>query len=416
MIEALKQLVAIPSVTGAPAEPGMPYGKNVRDALEKALELCGKLGFRTKKVGEFLGYAEIGQGEELMGILAHLDVVPPGNGWDHDPFGGEIADGKIYGRGVVDDKGPAVAAMYAMKEVLDTGKPLNKRVRLIFGCQEEEGDWDDMEYYKAHEEIPSFGFTPDADFPATYGEKGILVAVVSMDAMASGFWEITGGKAANMVADHAKAVLSDGTTLEAHGKSAHGSMPEEGENAITRLMEQAAQKGCPFAEFYMDKIGWCLDGSKFGVDLCDEASGGLTFSVGKIDMKDGKVVMKVDIRCPVTYGPEDILQPMRTVAAKQGLTADMEMWKKPVYMDEHGPVIEKLMEAYREVTGDDTPASVMGGGTYARAMDNVVAFGPVFPGRECTEHKPNEYIHLEDLEKAKNIYKLAIEKLACEGA
>lgn len=416
MIGALKQLVAIPSVTGAPAEPGMPYGKNVHDTLEKALELCGELGFRTKKVGEFLGYAEIGQGEELMGILAHLDVVPPGNGWDHDPFGGEIADGKIYGRGVVDDKGPAVAAMYAMKEVLDTGKPLNKRVRLIFGCQEEEGDWDDMEYYKAHEEIPSFGFTPDADFPATYGEKGILVAVVSMDAMASGFWEITGGKAANMVADHAKAVLSDGTILEEHGKSAHGSMPEEGENAITKLMEQAAEKNCPFAKFYMDKIGWSLDGSKFGVDLCDEASGGLTFSVGKIDMEDGKVVMKVDIRCPVTYGPEDILQPMRTAAAKQGLTVDMEMWKKPVYMDKHGPVIEKLMEAYREVTGDDTPATVMGGGTYARAMDNVVAFGPVFPGRECTEHKPNECIHLEDLEKAKNIYKLAIEKLACEGA
>lgn len=416
MIEALKQLVAIPSVTGAPAEPGMPYGKNVHDTLEKALELCANLGFRTKKVGELLGYAEIGQGEELMGILAHLDVVPPGDGWDHDPFGGEIADGKIYGRGVVDDKGPAVAAMYAMKEILDAGKPLNKRVRLIFGCQEEEGDWDDMEYYKTHEEIPSFGFTPDADFPAIYGEKGILVAVVSMDAAASGFQEITGGKAPNMVADYAKAVLNDGTVLEEHGKSAHGSMPEEGENAITKLMEQAAKKDCPFAKFYMDKIGRSLDGSKFDVALCDEASGSLTFSVGTINIENDKVVMKIDIRCPVTYEPDDVLVPMKAAAAEHGLTVDMEMWKKPVYMDEHGPVIEKLMEAYREVTGDNTPALVMGGGTYARAMDNVVAFGPVFPGRECTEHKPNEYILLEDLEKAKDIYKLAIEKLACEGA
>ncbi len=414
MIEALKQLVAIPSVTGAPAEPGMPYGKAVHDALEKALQLCSDLGFRTKKVGDFLGYAEIGQGEELMGILAHLDVVPPGNGWDHDPFGGEVAGDAIYGRGVVDDKGPAVAAMYAMKDILDAGKPLNKRVRLIFGCQEEEGDWDDMEYYKEHEEIPSFGFTPDADFPATYGEKGIMMVSVSMDAAASGFKEISGGTAANMVADHAKAVLSDGTVLEEQGKSAHGSMPEQGENAITKLMEKAAEMDCPFAKFYMDKIGWTLDGSKFGAGLCDEASGKLTFSVGKIAIENDRVVMKVDIRYPVTFEQEDVLRPMKAAAAEWGASVESEMWMKPVYMDEHGPVIEKLMEAYREVTGDSTPASVMGGGTYARAMDNIVAFGPVFPGRECTEHKPNECILIEDLEKAREIYRLAIEKLACE--
>ena len=414
MIEALRQLVAIPSVTGAPAQPGMPYGKAVHDALEKALQLCSELGFRTKKVGDFLGYAEIGQGEDLMGILAHLDVVPPGSGWEHDPFGGVIAGDMIYGRGVVDDKGPAVAAMYAMKDILDGGKPLNKRVRLIFGCQEEEGDWDDMEYYKAHEEIPSFGFTPDADFPATYGEKGIMMVSVSMDAAASGLKEISGGEAANMVADHAKAVLSDGTVLEERGKSAHGSMPEQGENAITKLMEKAAEKDCPFAKFYMEKIGWSLDGSKFGVGLCDEASGNLTFNVGKIAIENDRVVMKVDIRYPVTFEQEDVLRPMKAMAAEWDAAVESEMWMKPVYMDEHGPVIEKLMEAYREVTGDNTPASVMGGGTYARAMDNIVAFGPVFPGRECTEHKPNECIRIEDLEKARKIYKLAIEKLACE--
>ncbi len=414
MIEALRQLVAIPSVTGAPAQPGRPYGKAVHDALEKALQLCSELGFRTKKVGDFLGYAEIGQGEDLMGILAHLDVVPPGSGWEHDPFGGVIAGDMIYGRGVVDDKGPAVAAMYAMKDILDGGKPLNKRVRLIFGCQEEEGDWDDMEYYKAHEEIPSFGFTPDADFPATYGEKGIMMVSVSMDAAASGLKEISGGEAANMVADHAKAVLSDGTVLEERGKSAHGSMPEQGENAITKLMEKAAEKDCPFAKFYMEKIGWSLDGSKFGVGLCDEASGNLTFNVGKIAIENDRVVMKVDIRYPVTFEQEDVLRPMKAMAAEWDAAVESEMWMKPVYMDEHGPVIEKLMEAYREVTGDNTPASVMGGGTYARAMDNIVAFGPVFPGRECTEHKPNECIRIEDLEKARKIYKLAIEKLACE--
>lgn len=415
MLDALRELVSIPSITGTQAAPGMPYGKAVSDALEKALELCTKLGFRTKKVGDYLGYAEIGEGEELMGILAHLDVVPPGSGWTHDPFGGEIADGKIFGRGVVDDKGPAVAAMYAMKDLLDSGKPLKKRIRLIFGCQEEEGDWDDMEYYKAHEEIPSFGFTPDADFPATYGEKGILQLAASMDAEKSGFAEIEGGEAANMVADYARAVLCDGTVLKTRGKSAHGSMPEQGENAITALMEQAAEKDVPFAKFYMEKIGYCLDGSRFGAGLFDDASGSLTFNAGRIFMKDGKVVMQIDIRYPVTFTPSDVIAPMEKNAAEFGVSLTQEMHMNPVYVDEHGPVITKLMEAYREVTGDSTPASVMGGGTYARAMENVVAFGPVFPGRECTEHKPDEYIFIEDLEKAREIYRLAMEKLACEA-
>ena len=187
MIDALRKLIAIPSITDATAEEGKPFGKNVNDALVYMLNFCQDLGFRTKNCGNYLGFAEIGQGEELMGILCHLDVVPTGEGWQHDPFGGEVVDGRIYGRGAMDDKGPAMAAVYAMKDILDSGRKLNKRVRIIFGCQEETGDWVDMEYYKEHEEIPSFGFTPDADFPAIYGEKGILMVRLSMEASKSGF-------------------------------------------------------------------------------------------------------------------------------------------------------------------------------------------------------------------------------------
>lgn len=406
MIESLQELIAIPSVTGTP---------EVFEALEQALDCCRSLGFRVKNVDGKLGYGEIGEGEDLMGILCHLDVVPAGEGWSYEPFAGTVTEnGRIYGRGAVDDKGPAMAAVYAMKDVLDSGKKLNKRVRVIFGIMEEGGEWEDMDYYKAHEEIPSFGFTPDADFPAIYGEKGILQADLIMNAGEAGFVEIAGGDAPNMVAAWARGKLPDGTSFDEKGISAHGSTPEEGENAITKLMEKAAARRCRFAQVYMEKIGWCLDGSKFGIGISDEASGGLTFNAGKIVMEEDKVRLSVDIRYPVTFDEEDVVELLRREAAEAGLSVEVVSALKPVYMDQTGPVISKLMEAYRQVTGDDTPAQLMGGGTYARAMDNVVAFGPVFPGRELTEHKADEWIRVEDLEKAREIYRMAIEKLACE--
>lgn len=405
MIKNLQKLLAIPSVTGTP---------EVFDALACALDICKELGFRTKNVDGKLGYAEIGEGEELMGILCHLDVVPAGEGWTCEPFAGTVKEDRIYGRGVMDDKGPAMAAIYAMKDVLESGKKLNKRVRIIFGVMEECGDWEDMEYYKSCEEIPSFGFTPDADFPAIYGEKGILMAVLSMDAAKAGFLEIAGGDAPNMVAACAKGKLLDGSVFQETGKAAHGSTPEDGENAITKLMEKAAARDCHFAKVYMDKIGWCLDGSGCGIGLSDSASGGLTFNAGKISMDDGKVKLAVDIRYPVTYAEEDVVSKLCDNFADAEIAVEIEAAMKPVYMAQDGFVISKLMEAYQEVTGDDTPPQLIGGGTYARAMDNIVAFGPAFPGRELTEHQANEWIFTEDLEKAREIYRLAIEKLACE--
>lgn len=413
MLNALKELIAIPSITGSPPLPGMPFGQGVHDALEKALEICAGLGFRTEKCGEYLGYAEIGQGAEMMAILAHLDVVPPGGGWSRDPFGGEISEGKIYGRGVMDDKGPAISAIFAMKDILDSGKPLDRRVRLIFGCQEEGGSWPDMAYYKAHEELPVFGFTPDSCFPAVYAEKGILQVSVSMAAKDSGFAEIAGGDAVNMVAGWARAVLKDGTALTEQGRPAHGSLPQEGENAITRLMEKAASRNCPFAEFYMEKIGRCLDGSSFGIGFHDQESGSLTMNAGTVYIDDDRVTLNLDIRYPVTCTADQIMDNLRKAAAPYGLTVIRGKHMPPVYMDSGGPVITRLMDAYREVTGDTAPPSVRGGGTYARAMDNIIAFGARFPGTENTEHQPDECVPIADLEKAREIYRRAIEKLAC---
>ncbi len=404
MLNAIKELVAIPSVSGS---------AEVKTALQKALAIAESLGMRVKNCDDIVGYAEIGDGEEMMGILCHLDVVPAGDGWARNPFLCEMRDSKIYGRGTMDDKGPAMAALYAMKDVMDSEKVLGKRVRIIFGCREESGEWDDMDYYKAHEEIPSFGFTPDADYPAIYGEKGILMLDLSMKSEDSGFLELDGGDVPNMVADWARAVLWDGSKIETVGEAAHGSTPEQGVNAITRLMEKAALNGCEFAKFYMEKIGWDLSGEKIGIGLHDKASGGLTLNVGKVSLSDGEIHLQVDIRYPVTFSKEDVMERLKNEVAPYDVSVNILTELPPVYMDKNGEVITNLMEAYREVTDDDTPPQVMGGGTYARAMDNIVAFGPVFPGRECTEHTKNEWIYVEDLEKSRAIYALAIEKLAC---
>lgn len=190
-------------------------------------------------------------------------------------------------------------------------------------------------------------------------------------------------------------------------------MPELGDNAITSLMAQAAAHNCPFAQFYMEHIGEALNGEGLGIALEDRASGGLTLNVGKIELAEGNVTMHLDIRYPVTFSPQDVLTPLESVCAAHGLALVKEDWMAPVYMDAASPVITELAAAYREVTASDMPPTVMGGGSYARAMEHIVAFGPVFPWRESTEHVADEYIYVEDLEKIREIYRLAIEKLAC---
>jgi len=421
MIESLSKLIAFPSV----AEPGneeAPYGHTVKAALEYVLELCDSLGFRTKNCDNRVGWAEIGDGDELVGILVHLDVVPAGDGWRYPPFECTLDDDRLYGRGTVDDKGPAIACIYAMKDILDSGSKCIRRIRLIFGQTEEVGEWTDMQAYQQTEDMPTFGFTPDAFFPAIYGEKGIAFVKLSMPLESSGIVRITGGNAVNMVADHCKAVIrsSDGKLIEldAAGVSAHGSMPELGHNAITILMDTAydmhsnGKIDCPLAVFYKEKIGDCLNGEKIGCAISDEQSGKLTFNVGMIESDENVVDIHVDIRYPVAYTADDVLARLEREVTSYGLSVSIEENSLPVYMDKDGPVIGTLLEAYSEVTDDRSEPLVIGGGTYARAMGNIVAFGPLLPGRESVEHMPNEYISVEDLEMIRKIYRLALMKMA----
>ena len=353
----------------------------------------------------------------MIGILAHLDVVPVGDGWTHDPKG-EICGDRLYGRGAVDDKGPLLAALFAMKELQDAGKPLGRRVRLIFGQSEEVGDWADMEYYVNHEELPVFGFTPDADFPALYGEKGILHYELSMPLEKSGLREVSGGDAVNMVPGWAKAKFTDETgrpaELACEGKSAHASLPEQGRNAIGHLMDMLGRLGvdAPLVEFWNRYLGMDYSGKLIGCAYQDTESGALTLNAGVIRTEGDTLKLLIDVRNPVTNTESAVRSAIEKAAAPYGFTITGAHEQKPVYMDKNGRVITAMIEEYRAVTGDLSEPKVIGGGTYARAMPGIVAFGPMQPGRECTEHQRDEYILIDDLFTAEEIYRRTIAKLA----
>lgn len=417
MLEALRGLIAIDSVAGRDVAPEAPYGTGPARAVSCALELCARLGMRVTNRENQVAYAEIGQGEEIVGILAHLDIVPAGDGWKYDPFSCTVEDGKIYGRGLSDDKGPAVACIFAMKDLLDAGAPLRRRIRILFGQSEETGAWADMEYYREHEELPVFGFTPDADFPAIYGEKGIVCFDLSMPLERSGLLSIEGGSAINMVPGWCRASYPGGdgkaAALRTEGREAHASTPEKGDNAITGMMELLNGRiDSPLVDFYREHIGRNLNGQAMGCALEDGQSGKLTMNVGTVRTENGRVILAVDVRNPVTFTAKEVLEPVRAAAEPYGFEVKLTEDLAPVYMDKNGKVIESLLSVYREATGDHTEPTVIGGGTYARAMKNIVAFGPMFPGRELTEHQKNEYLLAEDFYAIRDIYRAAMEKLA----
>lgn len=416
-LDAVLGLVAIDSVALTDISPEAPYGAGPARALAYVMDLCRELGIRTENCGNKVAWAEIGQGDEIVAILGHLDTVPAGDGWAHDPKG-EVCGDRLYGRGVVDDKGPVLAALFAMKELQDAGVPLNRRVRLILGQCEEVGDWGDMEYYKATQQLPVFGFTPDADFPAIYGEKGILGFRLTMPLADSGLLSLEGGDASNMVPDWCRCQFraADGSvqSLETHGRSAHASTPEKGENAITAMMEQLAALGVesPLVAFYRQHISGDHHGVKLGCGLEDPQSGKLTLNAGLLRTQGDELVLTLDIRNPVTFTCKDVEEPLSRACRAFGIRCDCTGDEAPIYMDKNGKVVQAMVKVYQELTGDLSEPTVIGGGTYARAMPGIVAFGPMRPGRECTEHQKDEYILLEDLFAAKEIYRQTMEKLA----
>ena len=404
MIEALQKLVSFQSIAKEEG-PEYPYGKEVCGAKEYVLELAKSFGMRAEDVPGKYAYIEIGEGPRLIGILSHLDVVPAGDGWTQDPFGGEIVDGKIYGRGTTDDKGPTIAVLYAMK-ALKEKTTLPARIRLILGQTEENGEWRDIEAYTDAEEIPECGFTPDGDFPAIQNELGAMVFQVQMPQ--SGFLQGEGGTAPNMVPARAR-VKTEFGTYEASGKACHGCAPWLGLNGISELMEKVyqAEPENRFVRMYADLIGKTIYGEKLGVAAEDE-SGKLTLNVGLFEVRDETATLMVDIRYPAKKNPDEISGSLVRQFSSYGASCECVYHVRPLYTPSDSPVLGALLSAYREVTRDDSRPISIGGGTYAKAMPNMVAFGPNFPGHENREHMEDEYILVEDFLKLEEIYERAL--------
>ena len=404
MIEALQKLVSFQSIAKEEG-PEYPYGKEVCGAKEYVLELAKSFGMRVEDVPGKYAYIEIGAGPRLIGILSHLDVVPAGDGWTQDPFGGEIVDGKIYGRGTTDDKGPTIAVLYAMK-ALKEKTTLPARIRLILGQTEENGEWRDIEAYTDAEEIPECGFTPDGDFPAIQNELGAMVFRVQMPQ--SGFLQGVGGTAPNMVPARAR-VKTEFGTYEASGKACHGCAPWLGLNGISELMEKVyqAEPENRFLRMYADLIGKTIYGEKLGIAAEDE-SGKLTLNVGLFEVRDETATLMVDIRYPAKKNPDEISGSLVRQFSSYGASCECVYHVRPLYTPSDSPVLGALLSAYREVTGDDSRPISIGGGTYAKAMPNMVAFGSNFPGHENREHMEDEYILVEDFLKLEEIYERAL--------
>lgn len=406
MIEALQKLVSFHSIAKEEG-PEYPYGKEVHRAKEYVLNLAKSFGMRVTDVPGKYAYIEIGEGPRLIGILSHLDVVPAGDGWTQDPFGGEIVDGKIYGRGTTDDKGPTIAVLYAMK-ALKEKTTLPARIRLILGQTEENGEWRDIEAYTEAEEIPECGFTPDGDFPAIQNELGAMVFQVEMPRAESGFREGEGGTAPNMVPAHAR-VKTEFAAYEASGKACHGCAPWLGVNGISALMEKVhrAEPENRFAEMYADLIGKTIYGEKLGIAAEDE-SGKLTLNAGLLEVGADKVTLMVDIRYPAKKNPDEISGSLVRQFSSYGASCECVYQVRPLYTSSGSPVLNALLSAYREVTRDESRPISIGGGTYAKAMPNMVAFGPNFPGHENREHMEDEYIPVDDFLKLEEIYERAL--------
>jgi len=426
-------LVSYPSVN---SDDALPFGQANRDVLDRCLKMMEDYGLKTKNLDYYCGYGEVGQGEKLIGVVGHLDVVPAGEGWSSDPFEMIEKDGVLYGRGVSDDKGGVTAALYAIKYLIDTGYVFHKRLRLIVGCNEETG-FKCIEHYVKEEGHVDCGFTPDAEFPGIFAEKGMYGGYLNY--RGSKIIDIKGGVASNVVCKQCTLKVTKGSfdennlknyldsvnvsytlseegddvVLFVEGKAAHASLPDLGVNALSHALEAlyVADFEDEFVNYYHDYIGTYVHGENLGLDKLKDEYTDTSFNVGIIEKNGDTILFSVDMRFPVTRHLSDVEEAMESLVVEK---VSFEKGKncEPLFFEKDSAMIQALTKAYRDVTGDEEAQMMaIGGGTYAKAINNCIAFGCAFEGEDGRIHDVDEYLPVKSFQKQVLIYIEALKNL-----
>lgn len=457
LINALMHFLQIDSILDpATASEQAPFGKSIGRALNDLLQMAARDGFHTKNVDGYAGHVEWGTGEELIGVLAHLDVVPSGNeeDWHSPPFQPQIRDGKIFARGAIDNKGPLIAAYFALKIIKELDLPLSRRIRLIVGT-DEETHWRCMAHYFQTEEQPMMGFTPDADFPIIIGEKGLLEVVLQREFTEiskdnSSDWELLSfqaGERSNKVPDFAMAKLEgegdvfelkeryqefllqqrihgyaeetdEGIQLVLKGVAHHAFEPEKGLNAALVLSQflqtiSLDDQGSQVIDFLHRYFVESFAGEKLGIADQDDVLGHLTVNLGVCSYERNEhQKVQLSIRYPQSTDGEQLVCHLRNIMASEGVQVNILDLQKPHLVDSNHELIRKLQTVYEQQTGQPAELLTTGGATYARVLNKGVAFGAIFPDHADTSHQANEYIEMDALLKATAIYAQAIYELA----
>ena len=432
LIEVLRELIKYNSIY-KPGEFNTPFGIENKKCLEKALFIGESYGLKAKNLDNYCGYLEIGTGKELIGIIAHLDIVPAGNGWNSDPFSLTKSRGYLYGRGTSDDKGAASAALIALKIIKDLNIDLNsKRVRLVLGCNEENGSRC-IKYYNEKEPSFKYAFTPDGDFPCINGEKGQINC--SFKCNNTTIIEIKGGDATNIVPNRCLLKLKENSydrkklieelterklsvTITTNnnideiivlGKSAHASTPNLGINAITNTIFTLKQIGFKdyFVDYYCKLFDLDNNGSNININYKDKY-GSLTIVNSTLSKENNEIVGTIDIRTPITANLEHIIEKLTSYS---GIEIKIDSKSNPLYYKEDHILIKRLMKAYQTVTHDyKSKPKQIGGSTYAKNISNCVAFGCEFAD-DNNIHNINERVKISELLLQVELYIYAIMEL-----
>ena len=431
-VKTLERLISVPSYN-QPAEEGAPFGKGIRNALDEMMKICDELSFKTYEDPDgYYGYAEVGSGDKIFGVICHLDTVPAGDlgKWKHNPFKGTVINDAVYGRGSQDDKGPGIAALYAVKALMDQGYHFNQRIRFIYGT-DEEILWRGIAEYNKKEAPIDSGISPDAEFPLIYAEKGLQQSYLvgpGTDQLKLNLKNAFNAVPDSAVYDgpkqdevkvalykHGFEYTSDDNSITVIGKSVHAMMAPKGTNAVLRL---AIALDDVFDFKPLDFIGKLFKegatGSNVLGDVRDE-SGQLTFNISSLEINENETRMQIDLRIPVTVDRDNLLAKLSKQVAAYDLNYVHFDYLAPLYVPKDSKLVRTLMKVYKEQTGDvDAEPQISGGATFARTMNNCVAFGGMLPTTPDYMHQANEQWPLSDMYKAMEIYAQAIKKLCVD--